>query len=195
LMGAGFEEESALRALQPLVSGTVDNVGRLGTTKALTGPIVRGDVETVRAHVEALRGLPDGELQLYRALGRHTLEIARRRGTLSAETIIALGEVFDENPGFITVRVFGSLRPSRTDRGLPHEFTAEVPADGIAARELAESFGLPTERVEGVFVNHTVRGLGVRVMPGDCIGFVPNDIPGPHRLYLGLYSAGKDDDF
>jgi hypothetical protein len=97
--------------------------------------------------------------------------------------------------GVISVRVFGSLRPSRTDRGLPHEFTAEVPVEGIAARELAESFGLPTERVEGVFVNHTVRGLGVRVMPGDCIGFVPNDIPGPHRLYLGLYSAGKDDNF
>ncbi len=70
------------------------------------------------------------------------------------------------------MRIFGSLRPSRTDRGLPHEFTFEVPAEGVVARELAESFGLPTERVEGVFVNHTVRGLGVRVMPGDCIGFV-----------------------
>ncbi len=97
--------------------------------------------------------------------------------------------------GAINVRIFGSLRPCRTERGLPHEFVDEVPADGIVARELAELYGLPTERVEGVFVNHIVRGLGVRVMPGDDIGFVPNDIPGPHRLYLGLYSAGKDDNF
>ncbi len=95
----------------------------------------------------------------------------------------------------ISVRIFGSLRPCRTERGLPHEFAFEVPVEGVVARQLAESFGLPTERVEGVFVNHTVRGLGVRVMPGDCIGFVPNDIPGPHRLYLGLYSAGKDDNY
>ena len=96
LMSAGFDEESALRALQPLVSGTVENVGKLGTTNALTGPIVRGDVETVRAHLDALRGLPDGELQLYRALGRHTLEIACRRATLSAETIVALREALSE---------------------------------------------------------------------------------------------------
>ena len=98
-------------------------------------------------------------------------------------------------PGSINVRIFGSLRPCRAERGLPHEFVDEVPAEGVPARELAESYGLPTERVEGVFVNHFVRGLGVRVMPGDVIGFVPNDIPGPHRLYLGLYSAGKDDDY
>jgi hypothetical protein len=97
--------------------------------------------------------------------------------------------------GAVSVRIFGSLRPCRTDRGLAHEFSIEVPAEGILARELAESFGLPLARVEGVFVNHLVRGLGVRVVPGDCIGFVPNDIPGPHRLYLGLYSAGKDDSF
>ncbi|HEY5540306.1 MAG TPA: MoaD/ThiS family protein [Coriobacteriia bacterium] len=93
----------------------------------------------------------------------------------------------------ITVRVFGSLRPSRTERGLPYEFAAEVPAGGITARELGEAYGLPMERVEGVFVNHTVHGLSVRIMAGDRIGFVPNDIPGPHRYYLGLYSAGKDD--
>jgi hypothetical protein len=95
----------------------------------------------------------------------------------------------------ITVRVFGSLRPSRTDRGLPYEFVAEIPAEGTTGRVLAEQFGLPVERVEGVFINRVVRGLGVRIVPGDRIGFVPNDIPGPHRLYLGLYSAGKDDDF
>jgi predicted short-subunit dehydrogenase-like oxidoreductase (DUF2520 family) len=93
LVEAGFDQESALGALQPLISGTVNNVREHGTTNALTGPIVRGDVETVRAHVEALRPLPGGELELYCALGRHTLQIARRRESLDAETIAALGEV------------------------------------------------------------------------------------------------------
>lgn len=94
-----------------------------------------------------------------------------------------------------SVLVFGSLRPCLTERGLPYEFDVQVPAEGVVAREMAEALGLPMEIVEGVFVNHTVHGLGVRIMPGDRVGFVPNDIPGPHRYYLGLYAAGKDDSF
>ena len=91
------------------------------------------------------------------------------------------------------VRVFGSLRPALEERGMPYEFSTQVPAEGIVARELARALELDLPRVEGVFVNHTVHGLGVVIMPGDEIGFVPNDIPGPHRYYLGLYAAGKDD--
>ncbi len=102
------------------------------------------------------------------------------------------------NPGLVpgavcNVRVFGSLRPALEERGRPYEFTVEVPAEGIVARALAEQLELEVERVEGGFVNHLVHGLGIRIMPGDEIGFVPNDIPGPHRYYLGLYTAGKDE--
>lgn len=91
----------------------------------------------------------------------------------------------------ITVRIFGSLRPSRTERGLPCEFSEQVPAGGIEALKLAEQLGLPMERVEGVFVNHTVHGLGVTIRPGDRVAFIANDTPGPHRFFLGLYDAGK----
>lgn len=93
----------------------------------------------------------------------------------------------------VTVRVLGSLRPSRTERGLPYELTMKVPAGGLTARQLAEELELPMDRVEGAFVNHTVHGLGIQVHPGDRVAFVPNDTPGPHRVFLGLYSAGKDD--
>jgi len=96
LMRAGFDEVSAARALRPLMAGTADNVARLGTTDALTGPIVRGDVATVRSHVDALRTLPGDELALYRTLGRHTLEIAIRRGTLTPEQTAALTELLAE---------------------------------------------------------------------------------------------------
>lgn len=103
LMQAGFDEQSALRALRPLVAGTVDNVFRHGTTAALTGPIVRGDIDTVRGHIEALSALvADGsrassdELSLYCALGRHALEIARRRGTLTPEQDAALLQLLSQ---------------------------------------------------------------------------------------------------
>jgi predicted short-subunit dehydrogenase-like oxidoreductase (DUF2520 family) len=96
LMSAGFDEASAHKALRPLAEGTLGNVGRLGTTAALTGPIVRGDVDTVRGHLEELGALSGDELALYRALGRHTLQIATRRGTLTAEQTAALAEMLAE---------------------------------------------------------------------------------------------------
>jgi hypothetical protein len=95
------------------------------------------------------------------------------------------------SPLEVTVRIFGSLRPFRSARGLPCTLTVEVPPGGIAARDLAVSLGLPPEKIEGVFVNHVVRGIGVHVAPGDRVAFVPFDTPGPHRVLLGLYAAGK----
>jgi len=87
MRGAGFDDADALRALQPLMSGTLENVRARGTTAALTGPIVRGDVDTVRQHLKALRDMPAGCADLYRALGLRTLDVATRRGSLSAETL------------------------------------------------------------------------------------------------------------
>jgi predicted short-subunit dehydrogenase-like oxidoreductase (DUF2520 family) len=56
-----------LEAFLPLVRGTVDNVDQLGPAAALTGPVARGDTETVARHVEAL---PDDERDAYEALVR-----------------------------------------------------------------------------------------------------------------------------
>lgn len=90
LLEVGLDEPSAAVALQPLADVTLGNVAELGTADALTGPIVRGDVDTVRSHLDALAALPEDWLQLYTALGRHTLSIAERRGTLSEEKLSAL---------------------------------------------------------------------------------------------------------
>ena len=66
-----------------------------------------------------------------------------------------------------------------------------MPESGIVAAELAETIGLDTGSIEGVFVNHVLGPVTVRVMPGDRVAFVPYGTPGPHRFYLGLYDAGK----
>ena len=52
-------------ALLPLVRGTVENVEALGASAALTGPVARGDQDTVTRHLDAL---PDDERDAYRAL-------------------------------------------------------------------------------------------------------------------------------
>lgn len=99
MQSAGFGEAGALAALRPLMSGTLANVRSRGTTAALTGPVVRGDVDTVRKHLEALEDLPAGCADLYRALGLRALEIAARRGGMDAETLAELGELLRERAG------------------------------------------------------------------------------------------------
>jgi len=51
---SGIQKDIALQLMEPLVRETVDNVFRLGTGKALTGPIARGDKETVRKQADVL---------------------------------------------------------------------------------------------------------------------------------------------
>ncbi len=89
---AGVEESSARRALEPLARASMENAFRLGPVDALTGPIARGDVGTVRAHVEALRTAAASTESLYCAAGLATLEIARQKG-LAETAASAIEEV------------------------------------------------------------------------------------------------------
>ena len=71
----GWTEAESTAALMPLVEGAVDNIRRRGPIQALTGPIRRGDVQTVERHLEALEN-PG----LYRMLGQVALEVAKEAG-------------------------------------------------------------------------------------------------------------------
>jgi predicted short-subunit dehydrogenase-like oxidoreductase (DUF2520 family) len=71
------------RMLGPLLSAALDNALRLGDA-ALTGPVARGDADTVASHVDALRADAPGALPAYLALARLTADRAVAAGTLSA---------------------------------------------------------------------------------------------------------------
>ena len=84
---AGLSEREAMPALLPLIKGTVSNIERVGIPDCLTGPIARGDAETVRRHCDELaRHAPD-LLPLYRLLGRETLRLAVARGGLAPAAV------------------------------------------------------------------------------------------------------------
>jgi predicted short-subunit dehydrogenase-like oxidoreductase (DUF2520 family) len=82
--GAGLSWHEALQALGPLLDGTLENVRRWGTQAALTGPVARGDVGTVRRHLAAMRArekqVPARWFRIYRTLGEAALDIAETRG-------------------------------------------------------------------------------------------------------------------
>jgi predicted short-subunit dehydrogenase-like oxidoreductase (DUF2520 family) len=76
---AGISEEVARQLAAPLASETLANVLRLGPEAALTGPIARGDVETVARQQDALDAWDGPSGKLYRALAQATTELANRR--------------------------------------------------------------------------------------------------------------------
>jgi predicted short-subunit dehydrogenase-like oxidoreductase (DUF2520 family) len=86
LQALGADREHALKALLPLVRGTLGNIERLGIPGALTGPIARGDVPTVTGHVAALQKRAPELLDLYRQLARQTIPLAREQGGLTEQT-------------------------------------------------------------------------------------------------------------
>lgn len=74
---AGVDGDDAVPALLPLLRGTLDNIEHLGVRAAVTGPIARGDVDTVRLH---LARLSPGDRVLYSGLGLELLRLARAAG-------------------------------------------------------------------------------------------------------------------
>jgi predicted short-subunit dehydrogenase-like oxidoreductase (DUF2520 family) len=62
-------------ALLPLVRATLENVETLGAEAALTGPVARGDVDTVRRHLDVLH---DDEQPAYRALAEQARRLSGR---------------------------------------------------------------------------------------------------------------------
>lgn len=97
LISAGLQEGEAIPALFPLVDGVLGNVRRNGTVKGLTGPIVRGDAETVAAHLTAITEQTPEILPIYLAMAQATLNLAVEAG-LPADNQQAIREVISHTP-------------------------------------------------------------------------------------------------
>jgi predicted short-subunit dehydrogenase-like oxidoreductase (DUF2520 family) len=73
----GIHREKALKALLPLIEGTVENLRRHGTEGALTGPVARGDIGVLRRHLECLERDERGQLlRVYTSLSIYALDLA-----------------------------------------------------------------------------------------------------------------------
>jgi predicted short-subunit dehydrogenase-like oxidoreductase (DUF2520 family) len=79
LNGAGIPDSSAYQAVESLINGALANMKQALPDDALTGPIVRGDAETVGKHLRALEG-NDAALEVYRALSAAAVDVAAYRG-------------------------------------------------------------------------------------------------------------------
>jgi len=74
----GVSRRTSQKMLLPLLESNTMNLSRSGPEDALTGTFARGDLATVRMHLSALKGKDlDEALQLYRLLGKRSMELAK----------------------------------------------------------------------------------------------------------------------
>ena len=78
LEAAGISGDMASKMMEPLASEALHNAFRLGTREALTGPIARGDQNTVVRHEAALNHWNGNMAGLYRELAAATLAMKQR---------------------------------------------------------------------------------------------------------------------
>jgi predicted short-subunit dehydrogenase-like oxidoreductase (DUF2520 family) len=76
----GFSEQESINALYPLARATLDNISENGVAPSVTGPIVRGDTNTVELHLAALARRKPDLLPLYIALANASLPLAAQIG-------------------------------------------------------------------------------------------------------------------
>ncbi len=113
----GASREDAVKALMPLVRGTLNNIQNVGIPNCLTGPIARGDTGTVEKHLEALKAAVPSMVPVYSELGMNTVPIALAKGRIDADQAAELEE---------------KLKEALMKAGLPH---IEIPKIDIPAAD------------------------------------------------------------
>ena len=90
---AGIDRKDAFNLLKPLIEGTLSNIEKVGAREALTGPIARGDVKTVKKHMEDIDSKRPDLLALYKLLGFYTVDIAAEKHAISESVIQELKRI------------------------------------------------------------------------------------------------------
>ncbi len=85
LYDCGFSEEESLMAVKPLALKNLDNILAVGTTKALTGPVERNDVQTVQKHLQVL---DEEQKAVYQACSKMLMHITKRKYPERNETLM-----------------------------------------------------------------------------------------------------------
>lgn len=99
-----FGEDASLarEALLPLLRASVENLAAMPPSAALSGPIARGDLGTLRAHLEWLASAAQTSPEIsalrdaYLALAQLTAPLAEAKGTLTAERAAAIRALLEE---------------------------------------------------------------------------------------------------
>lgn len=92
----GVPTEKACKNLLPLMRGTLENIQKIGLPNCLTGPVARGDLGTIKRHIETLKKANPEILKCYKLLGWHTIPIALAKGRIDSKVAEELKNILKE---------------------------------------------------------------------------------------------------
>lgn len=95
---SGLPEDQVKKVLFPLIETTLKNTRTGSFREMLTGPLMRGDIQTVENHLGLLQDFP-GLSKIYRTLGSKTLELAATAGHLTPDQVEALRDTLNSPRG------------------------------------------------------------------------------------------------
>ena len=139
LASIDIDRQEAVGVLEPLLRGTLDNLAASSPEEALTGPVARGDLETLRAHGLALRKDLPHLVPAYVALSVETVRLAVRAGRLApgrAEDVLDLLQRMVTTP--LPERPDGA-RPGGPSSGAPGALSGGATGGPSASRPPAPS--------------------------------------------------------
>jgi len=85
LSDAGIDKVDSSYMVAHLMHNTLANIAASDEAKALTGPIARGDIATIRKHLEVLASAPQSVRECYRTLGIQTLQLTQHDQELKVQ--------------------------------------------------------------------------------------------------------------
>lgn len=92
--GLGFDEDAALRALLPMLAGTIETARDKGLANALAGPVSRGDTGIVERQLALLEARGGDHATLYALMTRRAVALAAKRAVPPA-SLPALAEAVE----------------------------------------------------------------------------------------------------
>jgi predicted short-subunit dehydrogenase-like oxidoreductase (DUF2520 family) len=84
---AGVNRRDAVRRMMPILRRTLDNYAAFGGPNAFSGPIIRGDVDTIKRHLQELRKLPAAR-EVYSALAQAALQYLPAKNTGALKRVL-----------------------------------------------------------------------------------------------------------
>ena len=79
----GADEKNTYKIFEPIIKNSLENIGRQGIVKSLTGPIDRNDIEIVEKHIKELKKIDSTLTALYLNFGIIAAELAERKRSIS----------------------------------------------------------------------------------------------------------------
>lgn len=78
-------KDRAIKALLPMLQGTVNMIETLGIAQKLPGPVARFDIETIKKHIEGLQRVDPGTVSLYHELARQSIPMIMAEGSITSQ--------------------------------------------------------------------------------------------------------------